>query len=125
MTSLIITIIVAVVFVAALVVTVVRRGMQLRHLAERGVQAKGAVGKMWSHGSGTGSSTNRLRYRFTASDGREFKRSIMISPGERDTLREGAEVTVVYLPDNPRVSALLPMVEQAREALAKRKSSGR
>ena len=44
----------------------------------------------------------------------------MISSGERERLKEGDTVAVIYLADNPKISALAELVELARRALEKK-----
>ena len=108
-----------VVFVVAAVFIAVQRGLQMRRLTHNGVPATATVERMWSHTGSTGMSRHRLRYTFRAGDGREYSRSIMISSGQRESLKEGDTVAVIYLADNPKISALAELVEQARRALEK------
>lgn len=110
--------------VAALVVAMlwvaVRRGLQMKQLAIDGVGVQGRVDKLWRHTGPTDTKSHRLRYRFETPDGRSYERSVVVAAGERQALKEGVEVALVYLPTNPKVSALAAVVAQARQALARR-----
>ena len=107
-----------VIFIVAAVLIALQRGLQMRRLAENGVPTTATVERLWTYASG-GITRRRMRYTFRAGDGREYTRTIMISAGERDRMQEGGTVAVIYLQDNPKISALAELVEQARRALQK------
>jgi hypothetical protein len=108
-----------VVILVAAVFIAIQRGLQLRRLVQNGVPGTATIERMWSTVVATGMSRYSLRYTFRAGDGREYSRSIMISSGERERLKVGDTVAVIYLADNPKISALAELVEQARRALEK------
>jgi hypothetical protein len=95
------------------------RGLQLKRLAHEGVATTGHVLKIWSHMGASRVRVYRLRYRFDAADGGSFEGSVMITPRDKERLREGAPVEVIYLPSNPKISALKSLVDQARQATSK------
>ncbi len=105
-------------FIGTAIFVAVRRGLQVRHLAERGETTRGRIERIWGHTGSTGTTRHRLRYRYSVT-GCDYSHTILVSPGERERMQEGGEVDVVYLPDKPKVSALSEMVEQARTALRK------
>lgn len=108
-----------VVFAVAVIVVVLKRGTELRKLAENGVRTEATVEKTWKFTGSTGMATRRMRYRFTASNGKEYKRTVTLTTGESEKLTEGTQTTVIYLADNPKVSSLANLVEQAKQALKK------
>lgn len=109
-----------VVILVAAVFMAIQRGLQLRRLVQNGVPGTGTVDRIRSFTGSTGVSRYQLRYTFRAGDGREYRRVIMISREERERLKEGDTVAVIYLADNPKISALAELVELARRALEKK-----
>ena len=105
---------------AAMLIVAVWRGLAMKRLANEGTSVTGRVLKVWGHTGASRVKTHRLRYGFDAADGRRYERSVMVAPSEREPLSEGSPVEVVYLPDNPKVSALGSVVGQARQALQRR-----
>lgn len=104
------------------VVVVVKRGFEVRRLAEDGITTQGTIEKKWQHRGSGGRSTKRLRYAFTDHQGQRRSRAIIASETEHETLGVGQKVDVVYLRDNPRVNALASMVELVRGAMKQRKA---
>lgn len=107
------------IFIVATVVIVIKRGTELRKLAENGTQAVATVEETWKFTGSTGRAIHRMRYHFTASDGQKYKRTVTLTTDECEKLTEGVQVPVIYLADNPKVSAMATMVELARKALDK------
>ncbi|MDN3638755.1 hypothetical protein QWY82_08045 [Simiduia curdlanivorans] len=103
----------------AMVVLVIRRGLQMRRLVDHGVPATAIANKVIGHTGATGMRRSFLRYSFEDSAGKPYQNKVMISPAERDAIYEGASVAIIYLPDNPKISALAQSVESARNALEK------
>ena len=101
-----------VLIVVGVLVVVARRGLQMKKLVERGIPVVGRVvsrGSRASSGAG-GRATHHLRYEFTAADGRTYGHRITVTGAEHESVREGDEIELVYLPDNPKVSAQASMV---------------
>jgi hypothetical protein len=103
----------------AMVGVAVWRGLHLKRLAHEGVATTGRVLKIWSHTGASRVRIHRLRYQFDAADGRSFEGSVMITPRDKERLSEGAPVDVIYLPGDPKISALKSLVDQARQATSK------
>lgn len=103
----------------AMVVLVVRRGLQMRKLVDDGVPTTAIAKKVIAHTGATGMRRSSLHYSFQDSQGKAYQHTVMISPSERDAIQEGGSVDIIYLPDNPKVSALAQSVESARKALEK------
>ncbi|BFM10626.1 hypothetical protein R50072_07790 [Simiduia litorea] len=103
----------------AMVVVVVRRGLQMRKLVDHGVVTTAIVTKILGHTGATGVRRSSMRYSFQDAQGASYQNTVMISPSERETMIEGAHVEIIYLPVNPKVSALALSVELARKALEK------
>jgi len=114
------SILIGIIFIiVAMVIVAVYRGLQIRQLAELGVSATGTVEKVWHHTGATGTGKYRMRYKFTASDGKAYQRSIMISAGEREQYTQGSQVEIIYLNNKPTVNGLASLVNQAKNALKK------
>jgi hypothetical protein len=105
--------------IIAMVVLVVRRGLQLRKLVSDGVATTATAKKLIGHTGATGMRRSSLRYHFQDRRGKSYQHTVMISPSERETIQEGDSVNIIYLPDNPKISALAQTVESARKALKK------
>lgn len=101
---------------------VVRRGYELKALAERGVESRARVTHK-QHFRRKGMSSKRLIYAFKGPDGRNYRHRSLISSKEFETVNIDQEIDIVYLPDKPSINASKAMVEQARAALARRESS--
>jgi hypothetical protein len=109
--------------VAAMIFVTVRRGLQMRSLAASGVAVKGKVVKKWRNTKSTDTSSQRLRYQFEIGDGQTYAHAIVISIEEDQKYQIGDEVDIIYLPSNPKISALASMVALAQEALNKKSTS--
>jgi len=108
-------------FVGVMIWRVVRRGYQMRDLVQRGIPVTGeVVNKVKFHGS-SGIRSRYLRYRFRAADGNQYSHKINISSSENEKYQEGRPIELVYLPDNPKVSATAAMVEMVRDAMQRQK----
>ena len=108
--------------VGGIVVVVVRRGLQMKKLVEHGVPVTGKVTDRKSRSTSTGgSATHHLRYEFTAPDGRTYAHRITVTGDEYQSFRDGDEIDLVYLPDNPKVSAQASMVELLRRETEKKR----
>lgn len=107
--------------VGVLIWRVVRRGYQMKDLVERGRPVTGeVVKKLRFRGSSTRGNNRFMRYRFPASDGQYYSHKIVIGIDDYNKLEPGDPIELVYLPDDPKVSARVEMVEMVREAMEKR-----
>lgn len=108
--------------VAAFIGVAVWRGKQIGALARRGVPVSGTVVRKFRSGSadGVGSRGRRIAFNYTGPDGKAYRRAASVTIGKFADYEEGSSIALVCLPDNPGVSAPAWLVEQAREALAKR-----
>ena len=106
------------IFLVAVVVVVLKRGTELRKLVDHGTSTEATVEKIWKFTGSTGRATHRMRYYFTV-NGQQYKRTVTLTTGECEKFTEGVQVPVIYLVDNPRVSAMANQVELAKKALGK------
>lgn len=105
--------------IAGMIWQVVRRGYQMKDLVERGKPITGeVVNKVKFRGTASGGS-RYLRYRFRDGDGQYYSHKIAIGIDDFKRYEPGQPIELVYLPDNPKVSAAATMVELTREAMRK------
>ena len=102
-----------------------QRGLELKQLTERGVDATGTVVSMPSFRGKSGVPTRQLRYEFQDQLGATHTHTITVSESERTQYVEGGPIAIVYLPDKPQVSAAKSMVDMVRDALERREQSSR
>jgi hypothetical protein len=100
--------------VAYTVYTTIRRGMEMRRLAMEGVERSGTV---TDKGLVRRGRQGKIRYAYHDSLGNKHYRTSLVAREFYDHLEVGSPVKVVYLPNQPSVSALLADVEKARRAL--------
>lgn len=92
--------------IIGMVALMVRRSLQMRKLAAAGVTAQAEVLKIWHHSHEKGPTRHRVRYCFLAANGQHYRNTVMITGERRARLAGLTHVAVVYLPNNPKVSAL-------------------
>ena len=101
---------------------VVTRGLQLKQLVEDGLDINGVVVRQFKHNPKGPASTNYyLRYRYSDSQGREHEYKSTVSYDYWAAHPEGHAIAITYSASRPQVSAPRYLVEQAREALNKKK----
>ena len=110
------TLIVILLIVIAMIVFGVRRGLQFKSLANDGTPAQATVTKKWKHGQ----NKCRLRYEYNTPSQGKFSHSPWVTQDEYDRYNPGDSIDIVYLPNNPKVSAMATMVTLAKEALDKK-----
>jgi hypothetical protein len=105
--------------IAAVIFMIVRRGLQMKDLAHKGVVAEGTVIRKFRRGNATQVQTSAayLRYEFKAPDGKRFERSVAVSEEVFETFEEGSKIDVVYVEGKPQVNGAKYMVNLSREAL--------
>lgn len=103
------------------IVVAVGRSRQIGALAARGVPATATVTRRFLTGKGgAGSAVKRIGYAYTGPDGQRYERFASVTAGRWREVDEGEDFPIVLLPEAPGTSAPAWLVDQAREALAKR-----
>jgi hypothetical protein len=121
MTTLILSIAVPLLIVAAIVFMVVRRGLQMRELCDHGVMVSGTVLRKLSRpGPGNKSRLHKLAYGYMDDRGLSHEHISVVPQSVWDACGEGGPIEVVYSSKRTQVSAPRYLVEQCREALAGR-----
>jgi len=98
------------------VYVLIRRGVEMRWLAEEGVETTGTVTRKLMFPR----RRYQIKYAYTDSSGNQHHRTSFVSRETYDHLEVGSPVKVVYLPQRPSVSGLLSDVEDARRALERK-----
>ena len=98
------------------------RGRQIGELARKGVPVTGVVVRKFRSGKpgAAGERGRRLAFTYTGPDGRTYRRATSVTTSQWGEHEEGGPIELFCLPDSPGVSAPAWLVNQAREALAKR-----
>ena len=109
---------IGVVIVAAIIIFVMRRGLQMKDLAHKGVVGQGTVIKKFRQQSTSGSMASPcLRYEFNSARGHRVENKITVAEEIYEAHEEGDEIDIVYLEDKPEVNAAKYMVNLSRKAL--------
>ena len=98
------------------VYVLIRRGVEMRRLAEEGVETTGTVTRKLMFFR----RRYQIKYAYTDSFGNQHHRTSFVLGEFYDRLEVGSPVKVVYLPHRPSVSGLLSDVENARRALERK-----
>ena len=94
-----------------------RRGLELKHLADRGRPVTGrVVDKEARHSKGNPGRYRRVQVAYERPDTGAHARWIVVNREEWEVLVEGAPVELVYLPDRPAIFATRTLVNQGRAA---------
>jgi hypothetical protein len=109
-------------FIAVFVGIAIWRGRQIGELARKGVPVTGVVVDKFRSGNAgaAGNRGRRLAFTYTGPDGRSYRRATSVTASQWAEYEEGGSIELFCLPDNPGVSAPAWLVQQARDALAKR-----
>jgi hypothetical protein len=109
-------------FVAVIAGIAIWRGRQIGELARRGVPVTGVVVRKFRSGNAAaaGDRGRRLAFTYTGPDGRSYRRAMSLTSSQWARYEEGGAIELFCLPDAPGVSAPAALVQQARDALAKR-----
>ena len=125
MIPILISILVPVALVAGLIVMVVRRGLQMRQLVTDGVETTGRVVAKLRHRhprrKGAQRPTLRIHYAYRDAAGGAHEHRSLVTDSFWNEHEEGGPIAIVYSKSQPQVSAPRHLVEQSREALAKKK----
>ncbi|MCU0634881.1 MAG: DUF3592 domain-containing protein [Gemmatimonadaceae bacterium] len=100
----------------------VRRGLQMKRLAEDGVAATARItGKLKQGGTGVnGGTTYRLRYEYAGPDGVTHTYRSVVGFDEWSAVEEGDPFPIYYSASKPSVSGPARLVEASRAAIARR-----
>lgn len=99
------------------------RGAAVTRLAARGERINAVViGKGKGGAGSTGVARCLLKVEYVIPQGRTYRRTVHVGFDEWDAAEPGSEVAFFYLPDRPSVCAPAVVVEQARAALARKRS---
>lgn len=110
-----------VVAIAAFVI--VRRAGEFKRLVHDGVEATGVVEEKLVFGGGSGTRRGKhLRYAYRDAQGREHRFRSQVTESRFDEFAVGDPIPIVYSRTNASVSAPRWLVEEAREAFARRRS---
>jgi len=104
--------------VLIIVGVLLRRGLQMKALAQGGVAARAEVIQKSRRHSRTGQQTaGYIKYRFLTPDGKQLTNRITVSEQIYSEYQEGEHIDIVYLEDRPAVNAARYMVNLTRKAL--------
>jgi hypothetical protein len=99
-------------FIVGAVYVVIWRGSEMRRLATEGVETTGTVVEKYSsHRRGS-----RIRYEYRDASGQKHQGRAEVSWEYYKAVKVGDPVKVVYLPQQPSVSALWALVDLVRRA---------
>lgn len=110
-------------FVAGVIVLVVRRGLQMKLLVKDGVETTGTIVRMVTFRSHTRTGAHRIRYRYVDEWGRTHSNRSTVPEDVYRSCTEGGPLVVVYSRSKPHISAPKYLVEQSKAALDKRPAS--
>jgi hypothetical protein len=104
--------------IAAIILIIVHRGLQMKNLAHHGIVALGRITKKSRRRTPQkGNSSAYLKYEFFTRAGIRFERSIAVGEEIYDSFDENDTIDVVYLRGKPEVNGAKYMVNLSREAL--------
>lgn len=109
--------VVLILFVAASIYFIVKRGLELKDLAKRGEPIQGRIVNKFKRGNKV--RNKFLKYEFTTPTGKLITRSSMVSDGVWQQYAENDPIELVYLSDKPQVCSPKYLVDLSREALSK------
>lgn len=99
------------------------RGASVTRLAARGERINAVViGKGKAGAGSTGVARCMLKVEYATPQGRTYRRTVPVGFDDWESAERGTEIALFYLPDRPSVSAPAAVVEQARAALARKRS---
>jgi len=120
MIEILVVFLLLVLIVGAIIVLLVKRGLQFRELCEQGVEITGQVISKRSVKPGPSTSRRqKLAYRYTDSTGAAHEHTSVVTWDVYSRHDDGGPIAIVYSAKNPAVSAPKYLVDQARSALRK------
>lgn len=123
MTEFLIVLVGGIAIIGYNVVRIARRGFEMRELALEGVEAVGRVTeKPFFRSQRTVSKTKMLVYSYTDANGSAHSHRSVVPDRVWEAHAEGGPIEIVYSRKRPAVSAPRYLVDEARQALARRAS---
>lgn len=120
MIEILVAFLLLVLVVGAMIVLLVKRGLQFRELCEHGVETTGqVVGKRSVKAGPSTSRRQKLVYRYTDGAGAAHEHTSVVTWDVYSRYDKGSAIEVVYSAKNPAVSAPKYLVDQAHAALRK------
>lgn len=121
MTSTILGILIPAAIIAAMIIAVVKRGREMRQLTVDGVEAIGMVKAKRIHRSTKGRrKSHRIRYAYLDAVGRAHENQSLVTYEFWSRHEEGGPIDIVFSRSQPHISAPRHLVEQSRDALARK-----
>ena len=115
---------IGILIVGGMIWQIVARGFQMRQLVGNGVPGTArVVRKLQFRGRKSSMRVRYLRYEFTV-NGKTYSRKIAVSKDEFDRYVEGDPIEIVYVSNNPKISAAKTMVEMCTPAPVKQRGGG-
>ncbi len=96
-------------------VLMIRRGMQFKQLASGGMAGKATILRKYRRKN----KSTRLQYEFTAPTGEVLRHSSVVSKAQFESAREGGEIEIYFLLENPKINAPKYLIDAARQAIQK------
>lgn len=120
MIEILVVFLLLVLVVGAMIVLLVKRGLQFRELCEHGVETTGQVISKRSVKPGPSTSRRqKLTYCYTDSVGTSHEHTSVVTWDVFNRHDDGGPIEIVYSAKSPAVSAPKYLVDQARSALGK------
>ena len=113
-------------FIVGAVYVVIWRGSEMRRLATEGVETTGTVVEKYRRRRGGVSrrrGVRRIRYEYCDASGQKHQGWAGVSWEYHEAVKVGDPVKVVYLPQQPSVSALWAQVDLVRRAYQRQSAS--
>jgi len=110
-------------FIVGAVYLVIRRGSEMRRLATEGVETTGTVVEKYYRRRRGGRRIRRIRYEYCDASGQKHQGWAGVSWEYYEAVKVGDPVKVVYLPQQPSVSALWAQVDLVRRAYQRQSAS--
>lgn len=117
MTSCAVFAFVTLLFFGYFIYRIIRRGNELKQLVRDGVETTGTVTRQLRFGASR--PQLYVRYEYRDGGGGLHTHKSNVPPEFWDAHPEGSPISIVYSRSRPALSAPLPVVEKAREALRK------
>lgn len=118
--SIILTLAFPLLLIVAMVIVVIRRGFQVKQLAEDGIDTTATVIRKVKFRGSRSPRRYALRYRYFDQFGRSHEHRSMVTKDFHDGHEEGGHISVVYSESKPHISAPKDLVEQVKAGMAKR-----
>lgn len=107
-------------FVVALALVVIRRGVQMKRLVNDGIETTGTVVRKLSFTHQIGRGVRRIRYQYEDRSGRTYSHKSVVTEDVYRGCEVGDPLPIVYSRSKPQISAPKYVVDQSRAALEKR-----